>query len=70
MTQYVLLLNAGSSSLKFSCHELLSGKLRAHGQAEWAGEQARFRFVFLGGEVNTHRTGRLSSGAVRRRPGK
>jgi acetate kinase len=45
MNRGVLLLNAGSSSLKCSCHDLESGQLLASGQADWAGEQARFRFT-------------------------
>lgn len=45
MSRMVLLLNAGSSSLKCSCYDLSSGQLLASGQAEWAGEQARFRFA-------------------------
>lgn len=48
MSRKVLLLNAGSSSLKCSCYDLTSEKLQASGQAEWAGEQARFRFAIPG----------------------
>lgn len=50
MSRDVLLLNAGSSSLKGGCYDLSSGRLRASGQAEWAGEQTRFRWVV--GEAN------------------
>lgn len=43
-----MLLNAGSSSLKCSCYDFPSGQLKASFQAEWAGEQPRFRCAFEG----------------------
>lgn len=48
MERSVLLLNAGSSSLKVGWYELANGRLVADGHADWAAEQSRFRVRLLG----------------------
>lgn len=45
----ILLLNAGSSSLKATLVESSTGRALASGQADWAGEGSRYRFQGLDG---------------------
>ena len=41
----ILLLNAGSSSLKCTLMESADGRVIAHGQGDWAGSQTRYQYV-------------------------
>ena len=44
----ILLLNAGSSSLKTSVLDRANGTVRVHGSADWAGAQTHYRFQVSG----------------------
>src|SRR5262245_43382252 len=42
---HILLLNAGSSSLKATLMDAASGTVVAHGQGDWAGARSRYSFA-------------------------
>ena len=46
----ILLLNAGSSSLKAALMESADGAVLAHGLADWAGSTTRYQFAGLDGQ--------------------
>jgi acetate kinase len=51
----ILLLNAGSSSLKCTLFESADAKLVAHGEADWAGQAASYRYVGPDGQKRSEK---------------
>src|SRR5207245_929611 len=63
----VLLLNAGSSSLKCTLMESADGKEIAHGLADWAGSATHYQYVGPGGKQPVEEvSGQGHAGAVKR----
>lgn len=63
----VLLLNAGSSSLKGTLMESLGGRVLAAGMGEWAGERAEYRMRIGEGEERRESVSWRGAGAAVRR---